>query len=355
MHSHLQALTYKHGASVIRRSVTKAYYALEEGIESPFRIKSELLDDVEDAYEKVELKNAIKSAQDMGEETLNFYSSGSKMLAAANVDGYFAGNLAVLGGPSGSLKTTTGTEYMKWVLQANPSMIGLYFSKEQPRNEILVKFLAKEASQTTYDELMGMYNSSNPDYVREVRQKIVDVEYLNRLHIIDPTEFSTPADISHIVRSATRGGKPVFWIVDYITLLDFGKGDLNQNISSGLKVLKNLVHSTRSVGLLISQLTKNWNIDPRTKQVIPMFPKRDHLIWSSELVNLAAYIFIVYPPGKWIRGAKKEYFFIYVDKARFHESDYTVRTMVDFQRQTYLDASETDKQQMSNLLKSMVR
>lgn len=350
----ISALNHKHGASTIKNAVMTAYLKLEEDGVSPFHIKSVLVDDLESARPVSTLKSFRESIEDAAEAQTIFLASGNSSLTRAKIKGFFAGNIVTMAGPSGNLKSTAATELIKWLLVANPDAEGLYFSKEQPKREIEAKFLAKEAHFTTYGELIQRFNYRDREYCEDVLSETKGASYLDRLRVVDPTEFSTPEDIVHHVRSAYKPDKTLVWVVDYVTMLDFGRHE-NQTtaMTAGLLRLKDLVHSTNSLGILISQLRKDWNMDYRSKQPLPILPKRDHLSWSSELVNISAYIFMLYYPAKWIVGAQKDLFMIHVDKMRFEEADYTMGFKVDFDRQSLGPLSDAELKNLADLKKGL--
>jgi hypothetical protein len=68
-------------------------------------------------------------------------------------------------------------------------------------------------------------------------------------------------------------------------------------------------------------------------------PRRQHLIWSSELINVSAYIMTLLNPEVVDASAPKSYLFAHFDKMRFKDGRWVVSMPIDRDKQTLLEAT----------------
>lgn len=352
----LHAVSYKFSSRQIRSSVHRAAYKIDDG-EPPLKVKNELLLELSSAYEISDKKSVADHVQRLRNGLPQYIRINDPRLASVGIGRIHMGNLITFGGESGGTKTTTVTEFLRFCLEANPDLHAIYFSKEQPGAEIAQKYIAKETPDAyTYTEILEKFNVSNPIFCDECLAHLSTAEYVSRLQIISPTEFSTPQDIADIVRSYSVEKKKVIWAVDYLTLLAFPGNDTQTvNIAEGLKILKLVAQQTGSIGILISQLVKGWNVDGRTRKMELRFPRRSDLLWSSELINLSAYIIMLarikYPRPASADYEETDYVAWVIDKLRFSASDSIAIWKMDFDNQRALPPTPTQQAEAVDYIK----
>lgn len=334
--TYIHAVSHRYAVQGIRQSVESAYYKIEAG-ESTMRVRSDLLTELEDYFEITPVKTLVEVLDQMRKDVSVTVKLSHEKFVAAGMGELRLGNLMAIAGPSGSFKTTLTKAMCDDILVSNQDALVVYFSKEQPGPEIVHKVIAPYAPQDIdYSQIVKYYNVDNPEFVEKVDYELQgNMPYFDRLIVIDPTDFNRPEDIAHILRSIDARGKKVVWVLDYLTLLDFGKGDKVQTMETGMAKLKSIVHQTRTLGILVNQLRKDWNLDYRMQKKIVMLPERDHIIWASAVVNLSAYILLVYRPSDVDKlDAGKNWLFVKVDKFRFADANFLITMNVNVERQT---------------------
>lgn len=352
--SYVRAISHRYAVRGVRDSVMRAHLQLEDG-DSALRVRSQLMSALEDLYEISPVKDFRELREEMQKERAAVVRLKDPRFVQAQFGEVRLGNLFTIGGPSGSFKTTLTTGICDDVLTSNPDAIVVYFSKEQPGSEIAHKFIAKYAPQgVTYGDIVRYYNVDNPSFVERCDLELESsCPYMEkRLIIVNPTDFSRPEDIGHILQTIDARGKKLVWVVDYVTLLNFGKGNKVEQMEDGLAKLKEIVHQTQSLGILISQLVKGWNLDFKTQTKIPMIPVRDNLVWASALSNLSAYILLIYRPYDDDKSAGKFWLFTRVDKMRFADKDNLIVCNMDVDSQRVVDVSPGDMQLIINYIKA---
>lgn len=358
----LHALSYKFMSKTVRSAVAKAQYSLTDGA-PVVRVKNELIDELYSAYEITDKKTMAEHMEQMKNGLPEYVELNDARLTAAGLRRIHYGNLMSVAGESGTGKTTTITEIMRLILENNKDVHGLYFSKEQPAPEIVQKFIAKETpDHITYSHILSQFNVRNPVFCQECLSHMATAEYTDRITVIPPTDFATPQDIADIVRTHAMEKKKVVWAVDYLTLLSFpGRDTQTVNIAEGLKILKLVAQQTRSIGILVSQLLKGWNVNPQNKKLELRFPKRSDMLWSSELINLSAYIIMLsrlrFP--RQVPGQQKVYEYVdtdfmawVIDKLRFSKADTMVLWTMNFDNQKLLEPSDSDKDRAEAIIRT---
>jgi hypothetical protein len=330
LHPHMIALSYRHGSIVVKQAIDNAYFKMHDG-EPIQKVRYEL-------ESNLSLVNDIRTGVSANKLISNMEKSGDSVIASGfpgfdtiGLDNYFMGNILTIGGDSGGFKTTTATELIRRALQSNPDLYGIFFSKEQRAEEIAHKFMAKH-SQVSYGEIMRRYNKMEPTFCSSIASEIkadLSSEYLERLEIVQPYEFSTIQDIVQVLRSRHSMYPKIIWVIDYLTAMNFGGGDeLTSRIREGLLTMKEVTHKTNSFGIIISQLQKGWNEDWRTKKKQLIFPQRHHLVWSSELINVSAYIMMLLHPRSVMTAVPPEYLFMSFEKVRFTEGNWAIANAI---------------------------
>lgn len=347
--TYIHAISHRYAVRGIKQSVEQSYYKLEAG-ESAMRVRSDLLLTLEDYFEITPVKKLSEILVQMQKDISVTVKISDEKFVAAGMEELRLGNLMAIAGPSGTFKTTFAKYLCDNILVNNTDALVVYFSKEQPGPEIVHKVIAPYAPpDVEYGDIIKYYNIENPDFVEKVDYEIQgNITYFDRLIVIDPTDFNRPEDIAHILRSIDSRGKKVVWVLDYLTLLDFGKGDKVQTMEDGMAKLKAIVHQTRTLGILVNQLRKDWNYDSRLGKKVVMLPERDHIIWASAVTNLSAYVLLLYRPSDVDkRDAGKNWLIVKVDKFRFSDSNLLMTYNVNPLRQT-VDVPSPTIQQIIN-------
>lgn len=293
---HTDALAYRYGHKRIAEVIDMAAHRLHTG-ENRFRIGEELQTDLA----AIHIGKAAETFEEVLEEAIGTERqgllTGIPQYAQFGIDQWMAGDILSIGGDTGTYKTTFSIHLCDEALKANPDLHVLYFMKEQPRYQVLQKLLARHTTHG-YTDVIKYLNRENPLFAKDVRDQTAGNDVLSRFHIISQQEFSTPYDVAGVIRRYSAQHKKIMWVLDYLTCLDFGGKPENflTYLNIGLRVLKNAVLGTKSFGILINQLKDGWNIG-MDRQPKRMFPNRSHIIWSSEIKNLSAYILMLYHPG----------------------------------------------------------
>ncbi len=338
--THLSALAYRYGTHRIAEIIESAQYRITQG-ENRFQIS----EDVQSELATIHMGAKDETFDDVFSEAISYdrsgYLTGIEQFQRLGVDQWLGGDIISIGGDTGTYKTTFAIHLCDEALKANPDLHVLYFMKEQPRYQTLHKLLARHAG-VGYTNIIKYLNRENPSFIQQVREKTEHNDILRRFHIISQDDFSTPYDVANILRkNANRYGK-VMWVLDYLTCLEFGgKAEhFNSYLARGLRVLKNAVLGTRSVGVIINQLVNGWNIG-RDNTVQKMFPTRSHIIWSSEIKNLSAYIIMLYHPGTYFPYDRRA---IFTSFAKLRHSDGTFRTsfMIEGEQQQFRTPHERE-------------
>jgi len=341
-HKHYKALISRYNSRQVREAVSGAAFRLNDG-DSPMRVKHQLerdLSDVHEASDEVTLLDAMSEVRHSPNPNI---ATGMPNFHKIGLDSWLLGNIMTLAADSGSFKTTMATEIVKNALKANPDLHAVYFSKEQQRIEILQKFLAKETS-ASYSEILARYNGQDQAFMDKIDNEIrsnPETEYMNRLYVVQSTEFSTVEQMLDILRTHASRHKKIIWVLDYLLQMNFGadSDNLVQRIGQALIQIKEVTHRTNSFGIIISQLVKSWNEDWKTKRGTLMMPRRQHLIWSSELINVSAYIMTMLNPEVVDSSAPKYFLYTHFDKMRFKDGRWVVSMPIDRDKQTVYEAT----------------
>jgi len=248
----------------------------------------------------------------LNETASDVISTGYDMLDKF-IGGYARGMIITIGGDSGHLKTTLALDAAFRMAEKNPTLkIGI-FSKEMSDVTLVKKQISRICGIPT--KLIF-----SQDYDREyVKQKMNEVEAWrnNRIRIINPNSFTGVGDIARIQMTHRFD----VWFLDFVQLLEFAKAatnssDYNIQIGQNMRNLQSLSLTTKSVGIVLSQVKKGIEYRKSKKPTI------SDLEWSGLIKQLSAYIFFSYYPGKYYgfnRIAEDQYFLL-GEKTRFAET-----------------------------------
>jgi replicative DNA helicase len=138
----------------------------------------------------------------------------------------------------------------------------------------------------------------------------------NRIRIIDPDTFHGVGDIARIQMTHRFD----IWFLDFIQLLEFSRNissssDYNIQVGQNMRNLQSLSLTTKSVGVVLSQVKKGIEYR-RTKR-----PTISDLEWSGLIKQLSAYILFSYYPIKYYgeRKVSENHYYLLAEKTRFAE------------------------------------
>lgn len=338
----------------IKDAVDWASEQISQG-QNRMRVLEELysrLSNVHDVRGITSFEDVFKQIAGMNVPTI---PTGMEAFARAGLTEWQTGNLALLAGDTGTFKTTTAVNLCRAALMADPGLHVFYFMKEQPMHEVWYKLFAAD-TPFTYSEIQSRFNSRNPDMVESVRSTLTPetTAIFERFHVVSQDTFSTPQDVASMLRGFSVKYPKIIWVLDYATRLDFGgrPEHFNSYYAAGLETMKNATLATQSFGIIITQLKEGWNIDFKTGKQMKIMPTRNHIIWSSESKNLAAYIMMLYNPGTYFDIPKK-YLYLTFQKVRHIETVKRVNCLVNGEKQIIEAADGIDNGQMDAILNQL--
>ena len=264
----------------------------------------------------------LKSNEEILESAINdigsqIIKSGYQVLDMAT-GGFTRGTVITIGGDSGHMKTTLAIDMAFRMLEEDDKIrIGI-FSKEMLSEELMRKIICRQCNLSMQQILTQQFDKTT------IRKILMDYEPLrnNRLVLIDPSNFSRVGDIAKI----QFAHKFDVWFLDFIQLLDFPMsrgGDpssaMNASVMQNMKELKSLSVSTKTLGVILSQLKKG--VELRRSKI----PTVGDLEWSGTIKQLSSYVFLSYYPMKYynvqtIPGlgvVPKDLYYILGEKTRF--------------------------------------
>lgn len=266
---------------------------------------------------KMSSKVNLRTNSELLEEVLNeqasdVISTGYDMLDKL-IGGFTRGMIVTIGGDSGHLKTTLALDEAFRMAEKNPNLkIGI-FSREMSDTTLVKKQISRICKIPTNVIF-------SQDYDKEyVRQKMMEIEPWrnDRIRIIDSNFVSNTSDIARIQMTHRFD----IWFLDFIQLLDFAKSaanssDYNIQVGQNMRNLLSLALTTKSVGIVLSQVKKG--VEFRKVKI----PTISDLEWSGLIKQLSAYVLFSYYPGKYYGFHKipDSYYYLIGEKTRFSET-----------------------------------
>jgi replicative DNA helicase len=227
--------------------------------------------------------------------------------------GFARGMIVTIAGDSGHLKTTLALEQAFRMAEKNPKLkIGI-FSKEMTAETLMKKQISRICGIPTSLIFSKKYDKEF------VRKKMMEIPAWrdNRIRIINPNTFTGVGDIARIQMTHRFD----IWFLDFIQLLEFAKAvssssDYNVQIGQNMRNLQSLSLTTKSVGIVISQVKKGIEYRKNKKPTI------SDLEWSGLIKQLSAYIIFSYYPGKYYGWNKmpQDHYYLLGEKTRFAET-----------------------------------
>lgn len=225
------------------------------------------------------------------------------------IGGFTRGNIQILAGDSGHLKTTLALDQAIRIATRNPTFKVGIFSKEMLSEELVQKWMSRELQLPMSKIIRKEYD---PKVVKRIMNGL-DIFKENRIKFISPDVFRGVSDIVKIQMAE----KFDVWYLDYLQLLEFAKSagtgsDYNVQIAENMKALKQLSVASRSCGILLSQVRKGVELRSIKK------PSISDIEWSGLIKQLAQYIFFSYYPCKYYPGDFEiNRYYILGEKTRF--------------------------------------
>lgn len=234
------------------------------------------------------------------------------------------GNITVIGGDTGSMKTTTALWLIVKILQANPTYKAVFFEKEMPIADIMSKVISFFTKVPTSDIIRDKATGTDAmDLILNGKHQHSEVciSILKRLKLVDTNEFDTIEDMLNFI----DGEQADIWCLDFLTQM-FGDAEnasaFNFKVMSGMNKIKRIVQRTGSTGIILCQLKKG-TVEHRLLKV----PLLDDLEWSGTIKQVATSVFMTYYPNLYYKEhldeAEQQYFYLVNQKNRFN-SKYTV-------------------------------
>lgn len=228
------------------------------------------------------------------------------------------GNITVIAGDTGSMKTTSALWLIIKILQANPTYTAVFFEKEMPIADIMSKIISFFTKVPTGDII------ANKEYGTVAMDKILSGEHqysdiavsiLKRLKLVDTNEFNTIEDMLNFIESE----KADIWCLDFLTQM-FGDAEnasaFNYKVMTGMNKIKRIVQRTGSTGIILCQLKKG-TVEHRLLKV----PLLDDMEWSGTIKQLANSVFMTFYPNMYyannLQGDQRQYFYLINQKNRF--------------------------------------
>jgi len=251
------------------------------------------------------------------EEYINTEHSQVVRTGIATIDENTAilkGNIIVIGGDTGSMKTTSALWLIIQILITNPEYKAVFFEKEMPIEDIMVKLIAfftgVSVTDIILDKTLGI-DAMRP-YLTDTEHRVV-LDVLDRLKLVGPNEFDSVKDMLNFIEAE----KADIWCLDYLTqLFTLGKHkDFNMAVMEGINELKKIVQMTGSTGIVLCQLKKG-TVENRMLKI----PQLDDLEWSGDVKKLANSVLMTFYPQRYLKnltGIENNYFYLVSKKNRF--------------------------------------
>jgi hypothetical protein len=133
-----------------------------------------------------------------------------------------------------------------------------------------------------------------------------------RFIVVPTTEFETAADVASLIYQH----KPNVWVLDFVTSLaeaDEASTDMYMFMKNQLDILKRIVHTTNTFGILLAQMKQNALKDKSVK-----IPEIADLEWSSKINQYSAYIYMSFYPKNYYTSSyvPDDYYYLYKRKGR---------------------------------------
>lgn len=221
------------------------------------------------------------------------------------------GKMLTLGGDSGNQKTRFSIWLCLCILIKNPDFKCIYFEKETKAADIiyiLLSFITRQSVTTI--------KKAGADYLKQYVGilKDADLAILDRFHVVDYTQFTSIEDMAHYVSSF----EPDIWVLDFVGMYAQGESTDKATMAASNTVskLKDLVHKSNTLGIVLSQFRKD-----STAKRICKIPERNDLEWSAKLYQYSEWVWLNFSPFYYHNeelehSSVKNYFYVIYTKWR---------------------------------------
>ena len=161
--------------------------------------------------------------------------------------------MIILAGRPGLGKTAFATNVIKNVGKEKPVV---FFSLEQPREQIFERILAAESNVPLEDIRTGVFVGNEP-HVRAIEEAKVNLRDLfNNVHIDDTSAVSADYISSVSRQKSFEQGQIGLIVVDYLHIMRLDQGPLVETLGTAVKELRALGRELDCPVLLLSQLSR---------------------------------------------------------------------------------------------------
>lgn len=219
--------------------------------------------------------------------------------------GLALGNMLVLSGDTGSMKTMVTLWMSLSILNNTDYRIG-YFEKEMLSRDI-VRRVISNISGKSLTEVMAMGGKDYEKLHGEVYEKHKST--LDRLIIIPNDVFDNVMDMAKIIENE---GINVF-VLDFFTQLgqDRMDKDFTTFTMAQANMLKEMINTTNTLGIVITQLRKN-----SARARLNKIPQLDDIEWSGSISQYASYVYSTFYPKLYYEKMNNKYFYLINGKNR---------------------------------------
>lgn len=169
--------------------------------------------------------------------------------------------LIVLAARPGAGKTAFAANIVKNIGEEKPVV---FFSLEQPREQIFERILASESNVPLEDIRTGAFiaNSAHVEAITQAKLRLRDV--FKRVHVDDTSAISASYIASVARQKFFEQGEIGLIVVDYLHIMRLGERNLVEALGDAVKELRALGRELGCPVLLLSQLSRQ----PETQQTV---------------------------------------------------------------------------------------
>ncbi len=219
--------------------------------------------------------------------------------------GLALGNMLVLSGDTGSMKTMITLWMSLSILNNTEYRVG-YFEKEMlPRD--IVRRVISNISGKSLNEVMSMGVKEYERLHEETYEKHKGI--LDRFVIVPNDVFDNVLDMAKIIENE---GINVF-VLDFFTQLgqDRMDRDFTTFTMAQSNMLKEMINTTNTLGIVITQLRKN-----SARSRFNKIPQLDDIEWSGSISQYASYVYSTFYPKLYYEKMSDRYFYLINGKNR---------------------------------------
>lgn len=192
--------------------------------------------------------------------------------------------MVILAGRPGLGKTAFATNVVKNVGREKPVV---FFSLEQPREQIFERILAAESGVPLEDIRTGVFIGNEPHVEAITEAKVRLRDLFHNVHIDDTSAVSS-AYISSVARQKYfEQGQLGLIVVDYLHIMKLDQGPLVETLGNAVKDLRALGRELDCPVLLLSQLSRQPESQSDGEKKVRRRPELSDLRSSGEIEQSA--------------------------------------------------------------------